>query len=465
MHSSQDNHYDVAIIGGGIAGLYAAWRLAKQHPTQKIALFEATHRLGGRIETVTLGQFAAEAGSMRIEPELQTTLASLIQELGLTTVTTFENYGEVAAPHDVAKFHLKPNEKNKTPLELLYFAISHILNLSIPELRALKRDDFKKIIAGATYKNRYLWEYGWWEILSHVLSYEAIRYVMEYGRFYHFIHENMNAANEIVFFIRVLQTNRHLKNIAGGMSSMINKLAQLVEQAHIPIALNHHLESLHEDQKQLHLFFKNGVNITANKVILTMPLAGLQQLHASFPPKINACLQAVRPMHLMKVMFVVKKPWWQGAQANFEAWRIPTRELHYYNAPDGTGMVMVYCDSPITNYWRAFYPQTPQLETRVGKDPGLVAAFCQHMPCRPQEVVAYAVRDWGLAPYGGGVCFWHAGFNPQEIIPITRAFTLHNSFLNVPNVFICGDTFTNYQGFIEGSLRTTDKVLALLREP
>ncbi|MCI0559375.1 MAG: FAD-dependent oxidoreductase, partial [Nitrososphaera sp.] len=45
---------DIAIIGGGIAGLYCCYRLAKKLPNKSIVLYEATERLGGRIETWSL---------------------------------------------------------------------------------------------------------------------------------------------------------------------------------------------------------------------------------------------------------------------------------------------------------------------------------------------------------------------------------------------------------------------------
>lgn len=41
--------YDIAIIGGGISGLMAAYRLYHQNPSLKIALFEKGHALGRRV--------------------------------------------------------------------------------------------------------------------------------------------------------------------------------------------------------------------------------------------------------------------------------------------------------------------------------------------------------------------------------------------------------------------------------
>ena len=55
--------YDVIIIGGGITGLAAAYRLSQSAPSLKVALLEASNRLGGKIKTERIGDFVLEAGA------------------------------------------------------------------------------------------------------------------------------------------------------------------------------------------------------------------------------------------------------------------------------------------------------------------------------------------------------------------------------------------------------------------
>ena len=55
----------IAIVGGGIAGLTAAWelaRLAREGAPVEAVLLESTSRLGGIVETVREGGFTVEAG-------------------------------------------------------------------------------------------------------------------------------------------------------------------------------------------------------------------------------------------------------------------------------------------------------------------------------------------------------------------------------------------------------------------
>lgn len=76
----------IAIAGGGIAGLTAAYelsRLAKEGAAIEVVLFEGSHRLGGIVETVHEGGFVIEGG-----PDAWVTekpwARSLAEELGLS---------------------------------------------------------------------------------------------------------------------------------------------------------------------------------------------------------------------------------------------------------------------------------------------------------------------------------------------------------------------------------------------
>ncbi len=63
--------YDVAIIGAGISGTYAAWRL--RHTGRKIGIFEQWDRIGGRIHTHRLPgmpELHAELGAMYYMPQV-----------------------------------------------------------------------------------------------------------------------------------------------------------------------------------------------------------------------------------------------------------------------------------------------------------------------------------------------------------------------------------------------------------
>jgi protoporphyrinogen oxidase len=66
-----DGELDVAIVGAGAAGTYLAYRLIQARPDSRIAIFERSSRIGGRLWSVRVDGLPApiELGGMRTEGE------------------------------------------------------------------------------------------------------------------------------------------------------------------------------------------------------------------------------------------------------------------------------------------------------------------------------------------------------------------------------------------------------------
>lgn len=63
MNPSQDNQRTVAVVGGGITGLAAAYRLKELDPQLNVVLLEASSRVGGVIDTLRRDEFLIERGA------------------------------------------------------------------------------------------------------------------------------------------------------------------------------------------------------------------------------------------------------------------------------------------------------------------------------------------------------------------------------------------------------------------
>lgn len=74
---------DIIIIGGGISGLYCAYRILKREPSKKVLVLEKTNRLGGRIETFKDLYMSVESGAGRFHNGNKL-LLKLLDELELT---------------------------------------------------------------------------------------------------------------------------------------------------------------------------------------------------------------------------------------------------------------------------------------------------------------------------------------------------------------------------------------------
>lgn len=84
--TDQEHGNDVAVLGGGITGLAAAYYLTKELPTAKITVYEASDRLGGWLSSkrvpVKDGSILFEAGPRTLRPSSNGVLsARLVRSL------------------------------------------------------------------------------------------------------------------------------------------------------------------------------------------------------------------------------------------------------------------------------------------------------------------------------------------------------------------------------------------------
>jgi oxygen-dependent protoporphyrinogen oxidase len=131
----------IAIVGGGIAGVTAAWqlaRLAEDGADVSAVLFEASARLGGIVETVREGGFTIECG-----PDAWVTekpwARELAEELGLR--------GEIIASNDATR-------KTYVLVEGKLVAMPDGMRMMVPaDLDALERSNLFSDGAKAAYRN------------------------------------------------------------------------------------------------------------------------------------------------------------------------------------------------------------------------------------------------------------------------------------------------------------------------
>ncbi len=142
----------VAVVGGGIAGLFSALILDRNE--YEVHLFETAKRLGGRIRTVRLDEanqelgkgawnagnlnFYVEFGPMRLELDKQLLLKALLDFLGITEkksgaqdvpdphLVSFPAYSSPSSPYDPS-YQLAPEEEGRSCIELMRLAFLRIL--------------------------------------------------------------------------------------------------------------------------------------------------------------------------------------------------------------------------------------------------------------------------------------------------------------------------------------------------
>ena len=95
---------------------------------------------------------------------------------------------------------------------------------------------------------------------------------------------------------------------------------------------------------------------------------------------------------------------------------------------------------------------------RVLDDIDSAGSVGRHAP----HVCAYGIRDWSAAPFGGAAHVWRPGARSRRASrdPLV-AFRLRGreDDRHLANVHICGEAYSDFQGFIEGALRTAEAVV------
>jgi hypothetical protein len=490
---------DTVIVGGGITGLYTCYKLNKiKGNSHIISLFEGTNRFGGRIETVEMDGFLAEYGPMRFEKMAQPLLMDLIAELGMET-KSFVPY--MAANDPDSLFDLTYDEskgkrhgRKLTTLELLKLGILRLLNASggnmedpnDPQHRewwsTLDEKYFSYVRNEAAYKGKYLHRMGFWNALSLVLSHRAVNKIMHYGTFYHLIHFNPNAAEWIIFWLRGLHPNDELVGISQGTESLVRELVRRLDiesKFSVSLHLNHRLTGLFpESDGQVLLEFRNErsrVKVLARHVVLALPRCPLMHLSPLLPGHVGKLVDSVIPIPLVKCFFVNKNPWWdETTLPQTRASSTPAREIHYAFRKEGSnkrGIVMVYGDPPSMHYWAPFVQQEEHLKAEINLNQRLVEGYTRYLQSNPDNedikelereaglITCFGIRDWSREPFEAGCHVWKAGVNVEEAIKELTAFSLHGEPLPNKNIHICGEAYSDFQGFIEGGLRSALQVI------
>ncbi len=386
-----DKPIHVAIIGGGIAGLYAAWRLkadqvnrdvdsadvkpapaVDHNPSIKVALFEASGRLGGRLRSINIPGVAipAELGAMRYTSRHRLLVGLVFKffsdvypkPFDFGGSTSFYVRGRRLPSEDLRShtcyfcaapipFNLKECEKGKLPEELISDAIWNMLGelnfadsaLDHPKVARIKREirrrnvtkkSWRKIQEYGRFKDTHLYDIGFWNLLQHFLSNEAFLLAHDCLG-YESIIGNWNAAEALEWFVNDFEPNQTQLMLPSGFESLVTMMTENIwkkeggTENRITIETNHKLSKIERigtgDKTVWKLYFEGAdkLPISARHVILALPMRALESLQVideNKPDEVEASwrefkekhLAAVRPHRLFKLFLVYEHPWWLG---------------------------------------------------------------------------------------------------------------------------------------------------------
>lgn len=507
---------DVAVVGAGVSGVYVAWRLnAKGH---NVEVFEAGDHVGGRLLSVNppdIHNMTAELGGMRILPEVQPRIRRLIALLNHTAPRgeRIETYPfPVDKPENIAflrGMHLRQSDFTQHPAKVPYrlgfledgqvpgAIIINALERIVPGItnKGLTEDQRREMTQDAKFDGKPLYQQGFWQVLIRVISGEAYQLSLDAGG-YQTTLTSWNAADAIPWYLSDFGVGSSYSGFRQGFQQVPLTLAERFDPGGSKVHLNHKLVGFEEEKDGVTLSFENSAPVRAKALVLAMPRRSLDLITHGCSllrrPEVAELVGSVTPRPLFKLFTTYEYPWWMPA--NVRQGRtttdLPVRQTYYW--PTDTGeppkdtdpaMLMAsYDDGLNIGFWDGFRPKRGK-GWRPGADkkpdpawfrntggpragnwneylaPKAMVEEVQRQLARIHglsfvpAVRNAAFKDWGDDPFGGGWNSWNIGVQSQKVID-----RIAQPVKDVP-VYICGEAYSNAQGWVEGALETADLVL------
>ena len=508
---------DFAVIGGGVGGVYSAWRLKQARPDATVALFEYSDRIGGKLFSVALPGMRdvyAELGGMRYIEASQPLVTGLIAELGLASrpfpmgspepVGDKKNfvymrrrhfYNEQFSDPQVTPYDLDWAEIGRSPNEIT----DNVLRMLVPNYAELSFDDWFEVKAFG----KYLWEWGYWNLLYRVLTPEAYAYLRD-GLGYDTNVANGNAVN-LMFTAGDTSGQDQYRTLVKGYESLPRAVAKQFEEIGGDLRRNQRLAALEGDASggyTLHFeetttdgYRTRGTgrrhSLRAEHVILGLPRRSIELVDWAAKqddPFLRRNLDSVIVQTAFKLFLGYPQPWWHalGLQAGRSITDLPIRQTYYFGTEGEISgsrekgnlnslLMASYNDLATVPFWKGLeagerFPGLPNPWTAGGADEcetlhESITPSRQLVEEAQRQIVELhgqralpepytaAYMDWGEDPFGGGWHSWKAGYRYNEVMPKMR------QPVDGQKIYICGAAYSSDQGWVEGALETAELML------
>ncbi|MEO6719015.1 MAG: FAD-dependent oxidoreductase [Ferruginibacter sp.] len=512
---------DVAIIGAGVSGLYSAWRILSDGYAKEVTVFEASEHIGGRLLSVVppnIPDMVAELGGMRILPAVQPRIAKLIDSLNSKIkmedkIETFpfpvdqnENISYLRGTHlrlqDFADhspkipFSLTFQERGKIPGQIILNAIEQI----VPGITDSKLSEAERRIMARSisFNGKPLYQQGFWQVLAKVISAEAYQLALSSGG-YETTLINWNAADAIPWYLSDFGVAPDYRGFRNGFQQVPLLLSKLVHELGGKVVCNHSLLGFNQTDDLIELTIQGQEPIKTKALILAMPRRSLELISPNSPilqqENVLKLIRSVTPRPLFKLYTTYSNPWWRaaGVQKGRTTTDLPIRQTYYW--PKNTGepaeigtksMLMAsYDDGLNIGFWDGFRPKRADFLRSDIKVPTTLEWFegpanqnggeyklwdKYKAPAAMVEEIQRQLalihglqftpgvqdacfKDWGDDPFGGGWNSWNIGVDSDKVkVDILKPET------NAP-VYVCGEAYSDAQGWVEGALQTADMML------
>ena len=422
---------DYAIVGGGIAGLYVARELAKRNPKAKISVFEKYRVLGGRVLTFHDKNLQWEEGAGRIH-ESHTMTRELLKEYGLHEIPISDESAWV-------KTYGSP---------LLPNPFEDSLRTWLPLVKILPQE----ILATHTL----------YKVLEGIFGPEKAKAFTDPFP-YRAELCTLRADLALNSFTHEMGAHQKFSICKEGLDSLIGALAKECKSKGVTLHTHYTLENLApEHDGTMSLWFSTGSpslrdtrkieTITAHSVICALHADALRKI-AIFKPLPLLNYVKMEPLHRIYAVFP------PGANGKVWCEDIPkfvtqTRLRYFIPIRPDKGIVMIsYTDAGDSIVWTNIAKGTkPIAEQVLGK---ILTDECRKL--FPDREIPYPMTVKSH-PWESGATYWTPGlYDPHKVSKESL-----QPFKDLPNLHICGESFSMKQAWIEGALENTRALLRII---
>jgi len=403
-----------------------------------------------------------------------------------------------------APYKLNWSECGKTVNDLQVYA----MNLLVPNNQNLTLEQWMETpVFGQP-----LYTYGFWNLMSRTLSAEAYAFMRDAGGY------DANVANaSAVTNLPATEyaSDTGFKSISSGYQRLPEELVAAFEKAGGSLYKNHRLTSIQREGEHYRLEFRRTITeaveiklndkdhgqkyethddprhpapivVKAKSIILAMPRRSLELVkwEGWNQPGVSDMLGSVLMQHAFKLLLGYKSPWWRnalGLVAGRSITDLPVRQVYYFGTEEeqkhgekgnqNSLMMASYNDISTVPFWKGLEhgPAFQGGEAPKGHETAVPLSDCiatkAMVESAHQQILAVhnlvdidqpytaVYHNWSEDPYGGGWHEWKAGYRYDLLMPKIRQPVAHE------RVFICGEAYSNNQGWVEGSLQTAEHVL------
>src|SRR5579862_1333138 len=491
VHAGGTTDVDVAIVGGGVAGTYAAWRLAGEQPRLRVALFETSDRIGGRLRSIAFRgapNLIGDAGGMRFLPA-HLHVFNLVRHLGLRArdFPVIEpqdhlalrgrnfTYGEAGQPAKLFPYNVPPSDQ--APNSQRY--VQGVEKI-IPGFGHMTPARWLRIRSGIRYKGRLLKDWPTWALRADIFTDEENRFLQDTGGY-----DIVPLGNALADFDEKLlgpDRSKPYLTIAGGYQKLPLALAAESRRLGARVLTETRLASLSVpglpgQAFRLGLVDRTGraTALSARRVVLALPRRALELIE-DFParrdPRVADLIASVVGEPATKAFLLYPRAWWRdlGIDGGRSVTDMPARMFYGLGAEkerlasepaNGFGLLMAYCCGADVQYWQQLVPQAPRETAGFQWLPGNSGLALEiHRQARltyatqPPAPLGACFQDWTVDPYGGAWHLWRQGVDGLELADAVM------SPLPGHDLYICGEAYSSYyQSWAEGALERTETML------